>query len=176
MYCLWVCSDPLQKAELLILVSASGYLVVWTYRVRQGRSTPHPRWTINRTQSDGTHLSSTKKLRITGPCSKLLHSFEEKSFFIELGFGLTMQKMTTYSYRNGLQWTLLLYPSLFGMELNSFKVISCFMDKTFNTCIELGIVPLPLGLNWLWWILHWTRVIFETTNPYPLPFYSHSPF
>ena len=37
--------------------------------------------------------------------------------------------------------------------------------KTFNTCIELGIVPLPLGSNWLWWILHWTRVIFETTNP-----------
>ena len=32
----------------------------------------------------------------------LLHSSEEKSFFIELGFGLTIQKMTTYSCRIGL--------------------------------------------------------------------------
>ena len=105
----------------------------------------------------------------------LLHSSEEKSFFTELVFGLTMQKMTTYSCGNGL-----VNPSAESFtvqrELNSFEVISCFMDKAFNTCIELGIVPFPLGFNWLWWILHWTRVILETINPYPLPFYSHSPF
>ena len=162
-----MCSDPLQKADVLTLVG--GYLVVRTCRVRQGKSTPHPRWTNKRTQTDGTHLSSSKNwgLLVLAP---LLHSSEEKNFFNELGFGLTMQKMTTYSCRIGLVNPSAL-PFTVRRELNSFEVISCFMDKTCNT-----VSSWELGSNWLWWSLHWTRVIFETTNPYPLPFYSHSPF
>ena len=114
------------------------------------------------------------KLGITGPCSTSTF-LREKELFTELGSGLTMQRMTTYSCRKGL-----VNPSAVSFtvwrELNSFEVISCFMDQTFNNCIELGIVPLPLGSNWLWWILHKRRVYLETSIPYPLPFYSHSPF
>ena len=47
------------------------------------------------------------------------------------------QKMTTYSCRKGLVNPSAV-PFTVRRELNSLEVISCFMDKTFNTCIELS--------------------------------------
>ena len=116
-----MCSYPLQRGNVIALFSS--YLVNQTCRVRQGKSTPHPCWTIKITQTDRNHLSSTKNwgLLILAP---LLHSSEERSFFTELGFSLTTQKMTTYSCRIGLVNPLLLYPSL----LRDNKCNTC------NTC------------------------------------------
>ena len=130
-----MCPYHLQRADVLALVS--GYFVVWTCRVRQGKSTPHHGWTIKRTQTDRNYLSSTKNwgLLVLAP---LLHSSEEKSFFTEIGLGLTMQKMMTYSCRIGLVNPFVV-PFTVRRVLNFFEVISCFMDNTFNTCIELGI-------------------------------------
>ena len=120
-----------------------------------------------------------KQLGITGPCStstfflgkELFYwvSAQPPSLVIKIRSDNAEDNDILLKNRLGVPFTV-------RRELNSFEVISCFMDKTFNTCIELGIVPLPLGWNWLWWILHWTRVIFEATNPYPLPFFSHPPF
>ena len=74
-----------------MLTLVSGYLVDRTCRVRQGKSTPHPRETIKEIQ---THLGSIKNwgLLVIAP---LLHSSEEKSFFTELELGLAKQRMTT---------------------------------------------------------------------------------
>ena len=94
-----VCHYPPQRADMLVLVS--GYLVERTCSVRQEKSTPHPRRTIKRAQTDRNYLSSTKNwgLLVLAP---RLHSSKEKSIFNELGFGLTMQKMTTSACRNRL--------------------------------------------------------------------------
>ena len=90
--------------------------------------------------------SKQPKLRITGSCSTSTFTQGKELFYTELGFGLIMQKMRTYSCRKGLE-----NPSAVSFtvrrELNSFEIISCFMDKIFNICIELGIVPLPTGCD-----------------------------
>ena len=121
---------PLSSAESRrVSPSQHNYLVVWTCRVRQGKSTQHPHWTIKKTQTDRNNLSRPKKwgLLVLAPH---LHSSKEKSLFTELGFGLTMQKMTTYSCRIGLVKPSAV-PFTVWRELNSFEVISCFMDKAF---------------------------------------------
>ena len=136
-----VCSDPLKRADVLTQVSS--YLGDRTGRGRQGKSTPHPCWTTKWTQTDKTHPNRTKswELLVLAP---LIHSSEQKSFFTESGFRWTTQKMTTYSCRIGL-----VNPSHVSFtvwrKLNSFEIISCFMKKTFNTCIELWIALLLLG-------------------------------
>ena len=138
-----MCFYPLQKADVLTLVS--GYLVERTCRVRQGKSTPHPRWTNKRTQTDGTLLSSTKTwgLLVLAP---LLHSFGEKSFFTELGFGLTMQKMTTYSCRNGLVNPSAVHPSLFGENW--------ILSKQFPVSWTKRLIPVSIWelspSHWAW--------------------------
>ena len=70
----------------------------------------------------------------------LLHSAEEKSFFSELGFSLTMQRMTTYSCRISLV-NCSAVPFTVRRKLNSFVVISCFMEKTFNTLSSWELCP-----------------------------------
>ena len=95
--------------------------------------------------SDRLKLSKQhKKLGITGPCSTSTFFREKELLYWGRVRSLTMQKMTTYSCRKGLV-TLSAVSFIVRRELNSFEVISCFMDKTCNTCIELGIVPLPLA-------------------------------
>ena len=59
-------SCPLHNSDVLTQVSS--YLINRTCRVKQGKSTPHPRWTIkgkNRQNSS----KQPNELGITGPCS-----------------------------------------------------------------------------------------------------------
>ena len=161
------------SAESRRATLVSDYLVVWTRRVREGKSPPHPPWTITK---NSNRQNSSKQHKQTGDYWSLLHStFFRGTELFNWEFGLTMQRMTTYSCRKGLVNPSAVPPVPFTVrrELNSFEAISCFMNITFNNCIELGIVPLPLVSNWLLWILHWAKVIFETSNPYPLLFCSH---
>ena len=110
-----MCPYPLQRAD--VLTPVSGYLVVWIWRGRQGNSTPHPRWTIKRTQADRNY----QNLGISGPCSTSTF-FRWKALFYRFRFGLTMQKMTRYSCRIGLVNPSAL-PFTVRRELNS-----CFMS------------------------------------------------
>ena len=103
--------------------------------------------------------AAQKKLGITGPCSTSIFFSGKEIFYWIKVWTDNAEVTTTYFFRKGLVNHSAVSFTV-RRELNSFNVISCFMDKTFNTCIELGIVPHPLGWNWLWWILHWTRVIF----------------
>ena len=97
----------------------------------------------NQKNSNRRKSSKEHRLLVLAP---ILHSSKEKNFFTELGFGLTMKKMTTYCCRKGL-----VNPSAISFtvwrKLNSFKLISCFMDKTCNTSIKAGNCPPPFGLE-----------------------------
>ena len=66
-----------------MLTLVIGYFLVWTCKLRQGKSTPHPWWFIKRTQIDRTHLSSTK----TGDYWSLLHFYilSRKRYFFKIG-------------------------------------------------------------------------------------------
>ena len=134
--CLPVCVYSLRRADVQTLVS--GYLVERTCRVRQGNSTPHPCWTIKRTQTDRNYVSSI----ITGDYWCLLHFYilPRKELFYWVGVRSDNAEDDDILLQNGLA-----VPFTVRRELNSFEVIFCFMDKTCNTCIELGIVPLPLA-------------------------------
>ena len=50
------------------------------------------------------------------------------------------------------------------------------MDKTFNTCIEMGIVPLPLDWKFVVKDIALDKSYPLNNQSYPLFFYSHSPF
>ena len=84
-----------------------------------------------------------KKLVNTGPCSTSTFFRGKELFYWVMVWSDNAEDITIYSSRIGL---VKLSAASFTVcrELNSFDIISCFLDKTCNTCIELGIVPLPL--------------------------------
>ena len=93
--------------------------------------------------------SSSKQHKQTGDYWSLLHLYilsRNRAFLFELGFGLTIQRMTTYSRRKGLAKTSAVSFTV-RRELNSFVVISCSMEWTKHVIPVSRNCPPPIGLE-----------------------------
>ena len=97
----------------------------------------------NQRNSNRQKLSKQhKKLGITGPCStSTFFRGKELFYWVRIGTDIAEDEDILLQNRLGEPFCCKLL-----RELNYFEIIFCFIDKKcINTCINQGIVPLPLA-------------------------------
>ena len=109
----------------------------------QGEARKHPRWTIKRTQTDRKSKQHKHQLGITGPCStSTFFRGKELFYWVRVRSDSAKDDDILLQNRLGEPFCCILH----CLERTEFFWINfLFHGQNFNTCIELGIVPVPLA-------------------------------